>query len=170
MQTFLPFPDFKKSAKALDNKRLGKQRVEVLQILNTLKKGNKWANHPAVRMWKGHGCALAKYGNACLDEWKRRGFASNMKPLKGSDSCSMPSWFGRKDVHDSQKARLFQKDPGYYGRFARYAQGYTGYVWPVPIKPSKEIKVKVSYKGERYTFVFGSKGTVKVHPLFKVLR
>lgn len=26
MQTFLPFPDFKQSARVLDNKRLGKQR------------------------------------------------------------------------------------------------------------------------------------------------
>ena len=39
MQTFLPFINFDKSAHVLDNKRLGKQRVEGLQILNTLKKG-----------------------------------------------------------------------------------------------------------------------------------
>jgi len=36
MQTFLPFPDFKKSASCLDYKRLGKQRVEGLQILNAI--------------------------------------------------------------------------------------------------------------------------------------
>lgn len=36
MQTFLPYPDFKKSASVLDNKRLGKQRLECLQILRTL--------------------------------------------------------------------------------------------------------------------------------------
>ena len=39
MQTFLPYPDFEQSAKSLDNKRLGKQRVECLQILQTLQKG-----------------------------------------------------------------------------------------------------------------------------------
>lgn len=33
MQTFLPFPDFARSAKVLDNKRLGKQRIEAKQIL-----------------------------------------------------------------------------------------------------------------------------------------
>jgi len=33
MQTFLPFPDFAESAKCLDNRRLGKQRVEAKQIL-----------------------------------------------------------------------------------------------------------------------------------------
>lgn len=39
MQTFLPYPDFTKSARVLDNKRLGKQRVECLQILKTLSNG-----------------------------------------------------------------------------------------------------------------------------------
>jgi len=38
MQTFLPYPDFARSAQVLDNKRLGKQRVECLQILKTLAK------------------------------------------------------------------------------------------------------------------------------------
>ena len=32
MQTFLPYPDFWVSAKMLDDKRLGKQRVEAMQI------------------------------------------------------------------------------------------------------------------------------------------
>jgi hypothetical protein len=39
MQTFLPYPDFAKSAAVLDNKRLGKQRVECLQILTALRFG-----------------------------------------------------------------------------------------------------------------------------------
>jgi len=36
MQTFLPYPDFVQTSKVLDNKRLGKQRVEALQILQVL--------------------------------------------------------------------------------------------------------------------------------------
>lgn len=39
MQTFLSYPDFTQSSKCLDDKRLGKQRVECLQILNTLQMG-----------------------------------------------------------------------------------------------------------------------------------
>lgn len=39
MQTFLPYPDFELSVRALDNRRLGKQRVEAKQILLTLEKG-----------------------------------------------------------------------------------------------------------------------------------
>ncbi len=36
MQTFLPYTDFKQSARCLDYKRLGKQRLEARTILNIL--------------------------------------------------------------------------------------------------------------------------------------
>ena len=39
MQTFLPYSNFHLTAEVLDRKRLGKQRVECLQILRTLKQG-----------------------------------------------------------------------------------------------------------------------------------
>ena len=39
MQTFLVDRNMEKNAKILDRQRLGKQRVECLQILNCLKKG-----------------------------------------------------------------------------------------------------------------------------------
>jgi len=39
MQTFLPYDNFSMSARVLDNKRLGKQRVEALQILKVLNFG-----------------------------------------------------------------------------------------------------------------------------------
>ena len=36
MQTFLPYKSFKKSAETLDYQRLGKQRVEAMQIINVI--------------------------------------------------------------------------------------------------------------------------------------
>ncbi|HYN29619.1 MAG TPA: pyrimidine dimer DNA glycosylase/endonuclease V [Dermatophilaceae bacterium] len=36
MQTFAPYADFEATARALDAKRLGKQRVEVIQIVRAL--------------------------------------------------------------------------------------------------------------------------------------
>ena len=36
MQTFLPYTDFRKSLESLDNKRLGKQRVEAYQIISAI--------------------------------------------------------------------------------------------------------------------------------------
>ena len=66
MQTFLPYPDFKKTAKCLDYRRLGKQRVECKQILNALQKRKGgitkggWVNHPATKMWEDDFQALLK--------------------------------------------------------------------------------------------------------------
>ena len=63
MQTFLPYADFERSARALDAKRLGKQRVETIQVVRALTRpGYGWANHPAVLMWKGYEEALGRYG------------------------------------------------------------------------------------------------------------
>ena len=67
MQTFLPYADFKETAKCLDMKRLGKMRVEAMQILMVLtglNKGKAWTNHPAVKMWRGYEAALAEYSYA----------------------------------------------------------------------------------------------------------
>ena len=49
MQTFLPVPDFAESARLLDPARLGKQRVETLQVLRAIELPDYgWASHPAV--------------------------------------------------------------------------------------------------------------------------
>lgn len=85
MQTFIPIAttDFSEIAKTLDNKRLNKQALEGWQILMTLTEldpeGNDripkgWANHPAVKMWRGYEKALLDYIIAMCDEWRSRGF------------------------------------------------------------------------------------------------
>jgi hypothetical protein len=54
MQTFLPDRDFAVCAATLDNRRLGKQRLEAYQILRTLRGLSPgWSHHPAVAMWRG---------------------------------------------------------------------------------------------------------------------
>ena len=83
MQTFLPYEDFAQAAKCLDSKRLGKQRVEALQILNALLKPDAkgWKNHPAVKMWRGNERTLIEYGVAICDEWTRRGHRDTVRGL-----------------------------------------------------------------------------------------
>ena len=52
MQTFAPYADFEQSLRTLHLKRLGKQRVEVIQIVRALTvPGYAWSSHPAVLMW-----------------------------------------------------------------------------------------------------------------------
>src|SRR5436190_17613320 len=84
MQTFLPVADFEESARLLDSPRLGKQRVETLQILRALELPDYgWANHPAVLMWRGRTPALVAYGLAMVRVWRERGFADSTETLIG---------------------------------------------------------------------------------------
>lgn len=61
MQTFLPYSHFTMSAKVLDQKRLGKQRVETLQILKVLSCGpyQQWDEFDYENHWKP--CPASKY-------------------------------------------------------------------------------------------------------------
>ena len=81
MQTFLPYESFKESAKVLDYRRLGKQRVEGMQIINTILKPEQkgWRNHPIVIMWTPYVTALMMYTNTIINEWIKRGYNNNME-------------------------------------------------------------------------------------------
>jgi hypothetical protein len=131
MQTFLPLPDFNASAACLDNKRLGKQRVECLQILNALNKKSKgWTNHPATVMWTGHTIALQNYMAACITEWIRRGFNNTMPVPIPYPLTSLPAWFGDDRLHSSHRSNLLRKDPNHYGQFNWTDNPATPYWWP----------------------------------------
>jgi hypothetical protein len=79
MQTFMPHANIYASVRVLDSKRLGKQRVEAMQTYNQITKGKGgYPYHPVNKMWVGYEDALAKYHNACIDEWVDRGFVNNM--------------------------------------------------------------------------------------------
>jgi hypothetical protein len=80
VQTFLPYADFDRSASVLDTVRLGKQRVETLQVMRALTIPNYgWRHHPVVRMWRGFRPALMAYQDAVCDEWERRGHADTCR-------------------------------------------------------------------------------------------
>ncbi len=120
MQTFLPYPNIKKSLKVLDSQRLGKQRVESFQILNViLNRTNKkgWKNHPAVKMWKNHPNALKLYFNEAVKQWISRGYVNNMKLEKIRGKIIMPKWFGSRKFHSSHRSNLLRKNKKYYSKF-----------------------------------------------------
>lgn len=131
MQTFLPYASFDDTARCLDDKRLGKQRVEAFQVLNALSnEHNAWRRHPAVRMWAGYEGALRLYMNACIAEWVWRGFTNNM-PLAGTDAAPiLPPWLGDERLHASHRANLLRKDAEYYGRFGWNVDPAMPYYWP----------------------------------------
>ena len=134
MQTFLPYQSFELSAQCLDYRRLGKQRVEALQILQALeRKGGAWYNHPATKMWMSYENALKHYHNVCIEEWVRRRYKNNMMLFQVNVSDlynKRPSWLGDEKFHASHRSNLLRKDPKYYGQFGWTEPTDLPYVWP----------------------------------------
>ena len=149
MQTFLPYADFERSARVLDAKRLGKQRVETIQVVRALTwSGYGWANHPAALMWKGYEEALGRYGLTCCEIWTGRGFgdtcaATIATDLRAAgvvtirtqaelaDAGALPPWLGDEALHRSHRSALVRKDPEHYGPEFPDAPDDLPYVWPV---------------------------------------
>lgn len=135
MQTFVPYADFAKSASVLDRQRLGKQRVEVLQILNSLTgKSNGWMNHPAVKMWSGHEAGLAAYGISICEEWISRGYndtcSEKISILAQPDYSDYPEWWEDERVHSSHRSNLLRKFPEHYLQFGWLENSDIPYFWP----------------------------------------
>lgn len=158
MQTFLPYPNYADSARVLDNKRLGKQRVECLQILQTLHKGpytlkndgfypsgytkfikikTPWYNHPAVRMWKNYQFSLCFYGIEVCQTWIARGFKDTcldrLIELYNNIQCGevVPPWL-TPEFCLSHQSNLIRKDPAFYRPiFGPDVPDNLPYVWPI---------------------------------------
>jgi len=130
MQTFLPYESFEDSAKVLDWRRLGKQRVEGMQIINTIErpKSKGWANHPIVKMWRPYVPALKLYTNIIITEWISRGYNNNME-FYDIDNLIMPDWIGNEKFHASHRANLLRKDSEWYGQYQWDENPESPYVW-----------------------------------------
>lgn len=160
VNTFLPYPSFKRSAHVLDRARLGKQRVEVLQLLRALHGETKgWVNHPAAVMWRGHEAALCNYGLYVCDEWIARGYQDTCRdkirayfpfarptPAKQMQAVGLlPWWFGWRAFHNSHKSNLMRKDPVWYNdqfggdEFFQFRDDLP-YVWPHETKGEYHTK------------------------------
>lgn len=133
MQSFLPFENFEKSAQVLDYRRLGKQRVEALQIYKCLITPTHWKSHPAVKMWEGYEGALAEYHNAMIVEWIKRGYKNNMLYILYENKYEYPWWLGNKDFHRAMRSRLIEKMPDFYEPKFPNDKGFNDgkYFWPV---------------------------------------
>ena len=134
MQTFLPHPNFKKTAKVLDYRRLGKQRVEGMQIINAIENPNPqgWKNHPIVIMWTPYTECLKLYTNTIITEWIERGYNNNMRfyDIKPNmDMIDIPHWLGKEEFHSSHRANLLRKDSEWYGQFGWLENSESPYVW-----------------------------------------
>lgn len=140
MQTFLPYPDFRKSARVLDRQRLGKQRIECKQILNALMGASDgWANHPATIMWRGYEHRLCQYAMMICREWIGRGYKDQQHDFfaewyvnltRTSENSYYPPWLWNEDFHASHRSNLLRKAPDHYGQFGWTEPDDLPYIWP----------------------------------------
>ncbi len=148
MQTFLPYADFERSARSLDPKRLGKQRVECIQVLRGLTvEGYGWRHHPAVKMWRGHEEALGRYSFTCCEVWVESGFGDTCAATIGAElaavgisavrsqaelaeAAALPPWLGDEEFHRSHRSSLVRKDPDHYRPVFGDLPDDLPYVWP----------------------------------------
>ncbi len=157
IQTFLPYADFDRCAVVLDNMRLGKQRVETLQIMQVLL-GLRWNNtvgqiesfvprgwrtHPAVLMWREYEASLAAYQDATCREWTSRGFSDTCRrktngllvAAHGNEPpvLQTPPWLGDEALHRSHQSNLVRKDPDIYAPAFPGVPPDLPYVWPTGV-------------------------------------
>ena len=141
MQTFLPYKSFRKSAKCLDYRRLGKQRIEAKMILQILLKETEtkaWNNHPAVKMWRGYEKALAEYGAEICAEWIRRGYKDSLidyfiNRAQPMDKIVYPPWLNSKNFHRAHRSNLLRKDKTFYSKYKWDVPDNLPYVWPITL-------------------------------------
>lgn len=169
MQTFLPYADFEGSARVLDQKRLGKQRVETIQVIRALTRpGYGWAHHPAVLMWEGFEEALGRYGITCCEAWTDLGFGDTCATTMVADLATagvevirtqseltaagaLPSWLGDDAVHRSHQSALVRKDPEHYLALFPDVPDDLPYVWPVrspAVLAAEQRKVETAARRE----------------------
>jgi len=149
---------FVKSLSCLDNKRLGKQRVEAKQLISMIElrhelhltgkvnlkelkikypehKFPSWFNHVATLMWEDYLEELKVYYNISIYLWKnRRGVTGKL--MKNNleykhvslMSLNIPRFFTSR-VSKSHRSALLFKDYKYYSQFGWNDTPQLGYVW-----------------------------------------
>lgn len=194
MQTFAPYSaSFEYSLRCLDDKRLGKQRVEAYQVLRgvlgieTAAKG--WANHPARLAWVGYADAIADYTvMACylyvargykdtiMDKATEtfRGIAGKSPPVERDGRYNstrlyrnyeptMPWWWGNEEYHLRHRMALYVKDPLHYGPLLDVGS------WPDPpevyqyIWPCQHGMYYLGNVSGKYPFKSGNTSSNHIH-------
>ena len=161
MQTFITYKSWAKTAATLDTPRLGKQRIDVVVLAESLlgeRDGHK--QDPAAYMWRGYEYALCIYGMMICLEWSNnRRFVD--KELFRLHELSVlaarrpghepgyvsPPWFGDADVMRSHRSNLIRKDAETYAdRWPRTPENMP-YLWPIPLDVgSYQLKVSKADK------------------------
>jgi len=130
-QTFRPYRDHHRCARVLDERRLGKQRIEAKQIgyavlrrMGAINDGRRgWLNHPIVLKWFNNGhpylTDLREYFEAMVCEWVNRGHTNTVGWGELDAYCKLGSSLRCPLTHLEEveyRRVLIFKDPEWYTR------------------------------------------------------
>jgi hypothetical protein len=153
VQTFLPYPDLRASCVVLDDRRLGKQRVETFQILRALTWPEyAWKNHPAVRMWRGFRAGARRVRPGELPRvdaprLRRLGRRQLVGWTGGSPPSgrALPPWFGLEPLHQSHRSAAAAQGPRALPAAVRGPRNVDEpddlpYLWPPDVFPRWPVR------------------------------
>lgn len=154
MKTFLPYEDFAMSAEVLDDRRLARQRTDVVAILKKLLVPATEDDHPAVKMWRGSERVLCNYGLViCFEHQSRGNSGVTMEKINEYrsefplESDVKPEWLGDEAFHDSHKSYLLRSLPSHYRKYWPQTADELPLIWPR--SPEKSPKDKMRRERER---------------------
>lgn len=147
MNTYIPFPDFHKSAEVLDDRRLNRQRSDISSLLKSLTSEPDEDDHPLVKMWRGHERFLIRYGMAICFEWQSRGNADQTlekiieyNNVFGPETDDVPEWWGREHLHLSHQSHLLRSQPSHYRDKFPDVRDDIPMIWPRSPERSRKTK------------------------------
>jgi hypothetical protein len=110
---YMPYPDYRRSAKCLSDVHLKEQRDTVRHLIQRIVVLSKDDSH-----WAPHVTALLHVCDATLEERRRRGVDERgVTPwmLVRSEE-QPPPWIGDPAFHTVEKLKLLRLDPKHYTR------------------------------------------------------
>lgn len=136
MQTLAPYAELQDIADVLKNEDLILQMKDGLHLLSIMHADQEdaWADHPVLRMWKGHEIFLAYYTLAMIEEglhnratlrqsssfigelteWKASAEQHLAWASSGDATMKAPSWWGVIGYMREHRAVLLRRDPVWY--------------------------------------------------------
>lgn len=120
MTIYLPYPDFRRSAKCLTDEHLRLQRNWIRSAIHALTVPGRLSLRVYdidIGAWDGHMRSLLFLCEATLDERKRRGIDERgVTPWMLDHGEEPPAWLGDPAFHDEQKRKLLHLAPSHYGK------------------------------------------------------
>lgn len=115
---YMPYPDYRRSAKCLSNSDLTHQRAACRQLIGVMHSRQRMDYQAWMDEWLGAGDAVLWITDATLSEMARRKMTGplGVTPWMLRHDTPPPDWLGNPAFHDEWKRVLLRSNSNHYGR------------------------------------------------------